>query len=152
MPQDRARIPGAPDPARIWVGPDPGLIWGDTARIHGPDRARVRGGKILFSCLLAWMFGSGPVPARIDFLEGSGGRQPRTGGGLERRQPPPGGGLERRQPPRIRRRGLGGGPGDLSCFGPVDIDTLCYAIVLPGHKSAFRAGFWPDCCRENTEI
>jgi hypothetical protein len=31
-------------------------------------------------------------------------------------------------------------------------DTLCYAIVLPGRKSAFRAGFWPDCYRENTEI
>ncbi len=30
--------------------------------------------------------------------------------------------------------------------------TLCYAIVLPGRKSAFRAGFWPDCYRENTEI
>ncbi len=30
--------------------------------------------------------------------------------------------------------------------------TLCYAIVLPGRKSAFRAGFWPDCYREGTEI
>ncbi len=30
--------------------------------------------------------------------------------------------------------------------------TLCYALVLPGRKSAFRAGFWPDCYRENTEI
>ncbi len=29
--------------------------------------------------------------------------------------------------------------------------TLCYAIVLPGRKSAFRVGFWPDCCRESTE-
>ena len=29
---------------------------------------------------------------------------------------------------------------------------LCYAIVLPGRKSAFRAGFWPDCFRESTEI
>ena len=29
--------------------------------------------------------------------------------------------------------------------------TLCYAIVLPGRKSAFRAGFWPDCYQENTE-
>ncbi len=27
--------------------------------------------------------------------------------------------------------------------------TLCYAIVLPGRKSAFRAGFWPDCYRES---
>ena len=24
--------------------------------------------------------------------------------------------------------------------------------VLPGRKVAFRAGFWPDCCRESTEI
>jgi hypothetical protein len=30
--------------------------------------------------------------------------------------------------------------------------TLCYAIVLPGRKSAFRAGFWPDCYREYIEI
>ncbi len=28
--------------------------------------------------------------------------------------------------------------------------TLCYAIVLPGMKSDFRAGLWPDCYRENT--
>ncbi len=28
--------------------------------------------------------------------------------------------------------------------------TLCYAIVLPGRKSAVRAGFWPDCYREST--
>ncbi len=26
------------------------------------------------------------------------------------------------------------------------------AIMLPGQKSAFRAGFWPDCSRENIEI
>jgi hypothetical protein len=31
-------------------------------------------------------------------------------------------------------------------------DTLRYAIMLPGRKSAFRAGFQPDCYRENTEI
>jgi hypothetical protein len=30
--------------------------------------------------------------------------------------------------------------------------VVCYAIVLPGHKSAFRAGFGPDCYREDTEI
>ncbi len=30
--------------------------------------------------------------------------------------------------------------------------TLCYAIVLPGRKAAFRAGFWPDCYRESTDI
>ncbi len=30
--------------------------------------------------------------------------------------------------------------------------TLCYAIMLPARKSAFRAGFWPDCYRERTEI
>ncbi len=23
-----------------------------------------------------------------------------------------------------------------------------YAVVLPGQKSAFRAGFWPDCYRK----
>ena len=28
----------------------------------------------------------------------------------------------------------------------------CCAIVLPGCKSAIRAGFWPDCFRKNTEI
>ncbi len=30
--------------------------------------------------------------------------------------------------------------------------TLCYAIVLPGRKSAVRARFWPDCYRESTDI
>ncbi len=30
--------------------------------------------------------------------------------------------------------------------------TLCYAIMPPGRKSAFRARFWPDCYRKNTEI
>ncbi len=30
--------------------------------------------------------------------------------------------------------------------------TLCKAIVLPGRKSDFRAGFGPDCYRESTEI
>ncbi len=30
--------------------------------------------------------------------------------------------------------------------------TLCYAIVLPGRKSAVRAAFWPDCYRERSEI
>ncbi len=33
-----------------------------------------------------------------------------------------------------------------------DPGTLCYAIVLPGRKSAFRARFWTDCYREGTEI
>ncbi len=28
----------------------------------------------------------------------------------------------------------------------------CYAIALPGRKSVFRAGFWPDCYRESTDI
>jgi hypothetical protein len=30
--------------------------------------------------------------------------------------------------------------------------TLCYTIVLPGRKSGFRAGFRPECYRENIEI
>ncbi len=30
--------------------------------------------------------------------------------------------------------------------------TLCYAIVLPGRKLDFRAGFWLDCYRESTDI
>ena len=30
--------------------------------------------------------------------------------------------------------------------------TLCYAIVLPGRKSGFRAGFRPDSIRESIEI
>ena len=29
--------------------------------------------------------------------------------------------------------------------------TLCYAIVIPGRRAAFRAGFWPDGYRESTE-
>ncbi len=36
--------------------------------------------------------------------------------------------------------------------GIPDPGTLCYAIVLPGRKWAFRAGFWPDCYRESTNI
>ena len=36
------------------------------------------------------------------------------------------------------------------CGAPVY--TLCYAIVLPGRNSAFRAGFWLDCYRDKTEI
>ncbi len=32
------------------------------------------------------------------------------------------------------------------------IVTLCDARVPPGLKSAFRAGLWPDCYRESTEI
>ncbi len=32
------------------------------------------------------------------------------------------------------------------------VDSLCYATVVPSHKSAIRAGFWPDCYRERTEI
>ncbi len=30
------------------------------------------------------------------------------------------------------------------------VPTLCYAVVLPGLKSAFRAGFRPDCYRESS--
>jgi hypothetical protein len=29
------------------------------------------------------------------------------------------------------------------------IHALCCALVLPCRKSAFRAGFWPDCYRES---
>ncbi len=32
------------------------------------------------------------------------------------------------------------------------LGILCCAIVLPGRKSAFQVGFWPDCYRESTEI
>ncbi len=35
---------------------------------------------------------------------------------------------------------------------PLVFGTLCYAIVLPGRKSAFRAGFWPDCYRASTQL
>ena len=34
----------------------------------------------------------------------------------------------------------------------IHIHTLCYAVALPSRKAAFRAGFWPDCYRESTEI
>ncbi len=33
----------------------------------------------------------------------------------------------------------------------LDGSTLCYTIMLPGRKSAFWAGFWPECYRENIE-
>ncbi len=35
---------------------------------------------------------------------------------------------------------------------PPQLVTLCYAIVLPGWKSCFRAGFRPDSNRENMKI
>ncbi len=31
-------------------------------------------------------------------------------------------------------------------------NTLWYALVLPGRKSDSRAGFWPDCYRESTDV
>ncbi len=34
---------------------------------------------------------------------------------------------------------------------PYQNSSLSYAIVLPGRKSAFRAGLWPDCYRESTD-
>jgi hypothetical protein len=34
----------------------------------------------------------------------------------------------------------------------IDFGILCYAVVLPGRKSTFHAGFWPDRCRESIEI
>ncbi len=33
-----------------------------------------------------------------------------------------------------------------------NLGALCYAIVLPCRTSGCRAGLWPDCCREGTEI
>ncbi len=32
------------------------------------------------------------------------------------------------------------------------VHTLCCEIVLPGRKSGFRAGFWPDSYRESLKI
>ncbi len=37
-------------------------------------------------------------------------------------------------------------------FRIVNTCTLCYAIVLPARKSAFRAGLWPDCYREGAKL
>ncbi len=34
----------------------------------------------------------------------------------------------------------------------VNEHTVCYAIVLPGRKSDFRAGFRPDSCRGSLKI
>ena len=51
--------------------------------------------------------------------------------------------------------------GSSSAHGPPDFAaadnyglqrTLCYAIVLPGRKSGFRAGFRPDSSRESIKI
>ena len=44
---------------------------------------------------------------------------------------------------------------DVEALNPVpggSIFIVCYAIMLPARKSAFRAGFWPDCDWESTEI
>ena len=51
-----------------------------------------------------------------------------------------------RSPPRAKWLRMAQAPQDLSQNG------YGYAIVPPGHKSAFRAGFWQDCYRESTEI
>ncbi len=32
------------------------------------------------------------------------------------------------------------------------VTPLCYATLLPAPKSAFRAGFWPDCDLESTDM
>ncbi len=41
-----------------------------------------------------------------------------------------------------------------ACFGVFvdEISTLCYATMLPGRKSSFRAGFQPDSKRESLKI
>jgi hypothetical protein len=44
------------------------------------------------------------------------------------------------------------GFGAMDVTKPYEFIGLCYAILLPGRKSAFRDGFWPDCYRESTEI
>ncbi len=45
------------------------------------------------------------------------------------------------------------GPTGRACWGGARRgSTLCYAMVLPGRKSDFRAGFWPDCYWESTEV
>ena len=43
---------------------------------------------------------------------------------------------------------------DMARYGhsPTCRSTACYAIVLPGRRSAFRAGLWPDCYRKSTDI
>ncbi len=51
--------------------------------------------------------------------------------------------------PRCCPRARGSSPPTRSAsWSPKSI--LCYAIVLPGRKLAFPAGFWPDCYREST--
>ncbi len=53
---------------------------------------------------------------------------------------------------RLQSTGSGKRPGLFFCAVPVRRCILCYTIVLPGRKSAFRAGFWPACYRESTEM
>ena len=87
---------------------------------------------------------------------------------------PPGSGPESAQNPRSpegddeyvqkspKREGWGGGKGRKPkvfdrIWGPRASPgpgggTLCYAIVLPGRKSGFRAGFRPDSSRGNLKI
>ena len=40
----------------------------------------------------------------------------------------------------------------ISPSGAIPVGTLCYAIVFPGRKSGFRAGFRPDSGRESCNI
>ncbi len=52
-------------------------------------------------------------------------------------------------PSKCPGNSLAGPPGPSTVLS---LCTPCYAIVLPDQKSAFRAGIWPDCYRERTEI
>ncbi len=67
-------------------------------------------------------------------------RRQYAGGWLGGRRVPQLGDSEGREPPRKERNVLGG------------THYSCYTTVLPGRKPAFRAGFWPDCYRANTQI
>ncbi len=58
----------------------------------------------------------------------------------------------KRDQPRPRRLSAGRNKEPLELPPMHSQVTLCYAIMLPGRKSAFQAGFWPECYRESIEI
>ena len=56
-------------------------------------------------------------------------------------------------PRHLRARKTTIGPTGRACWGGATRgSTRCYAMVLPGRKSDFRAGFWPDCYRESNDV
>ncbi len=134
------RCPAAPARPAIWR-----RSWHRDRSAFQPARCRSRTSA-------PWLSQKGP-----ENFEGSGRKSSILGPNrppnrTKQRQQCPGGGAHKPAQADSDRFRIG-----LGVFPPRSRtftlrDTLCCAIVLPGRESAFRAGFWPDCYRESTDI